>query len=586
MDDERRWYRYHPLFRDLLRQRAARGYPAAEIQEWHLRAGSWFARNDLVDEAILHWLEAGEYRRAADAIARIARSRLAHGEGNSVRRWLDALPTELVRDDPHLSLANATALTFVRDIEGVETHLENVERALQGDRRDVYEEDEVSHLLGGVAVYRAMVALWRGETDLTLQQCQLALDHLRGEDTYLQGLALLLQGSTHHGQGHLSKASQGFQEALEIGRETGDVMLFNTAANNLAGVHTIQGELHAAVDIYQEALSLARDSRNRPYPVAGGSLVGLARIHREWNHLKEAQNYADQALSLGRDAGLESVIIEAAITKALIQWAKYDWDGSRSHLQRAERLAQRYHRQGTLPLIAALRAKIDLTQGRLRAAEGWAQGCGLHLTDKPELQLEVPYLVLVSVVIHQAKERGAAILLGEAIQLLIRLRQQSDAHGRTGSLIAISIQEALAYDVTKDDARAMASLKQALALGEVGGYVRQFLDEGEPIARLLRRVVPQTDGSTRLYAASLLGAWKAISPPSPPEARNLVEPLTQRQIEVLSLIAAGLSNQEISDTLVIALSTTKKHINHIYGKLRVSSRTKAVARARELGLVE
>lgn len=587
LDEHRQWYRYHHLFRTFLQTRLLRKQPG-NLSVLHRRAAIWYEEEGLVEEAVRHWLAADQTARAADLIQTVARSMLTRGQGETVRRWLDALPVDLVRARPHLSFAQAIALTFVRDVEGIESHLENVERAVHTDGGKELAQGEQEQLLGGVATYRAMVALWREDLVQARRLCHQALGYLEEKETYLRGVALLLLGMTRRQHNDLQEATNAYLQALEVGQNTGDVMLGNTAAINLAQVYVIQGRLRAAAGIYRQALALATDKQGRPLPLASGALVGLAQISRERNELDEAERYLAKAIPLARRAGLQEILLEATTTQALTKWAQGEWEDALARLARAEEMAHRYERQDLLPRLGALGAKISLAQSRLDTAVRWAQEYELHLQNEPDPWNEGPTLVLIQVIIARATRQEVDFdTLKQSITLLNRLQERAEEEGRLGSLMAILTMQALAHEAQGDKLGAVAALNRALSLAEPEGYVRQFADAGPQITRLLQRAAGMGRRSNVAYIGRLLAACRDVppAPSTPPGVEPLLQPLTERELEVMHLIAAGLSNREIADTLVIALGTVKRHINHIYRKLGVHSRTQAVARSRDLGLV-
>jgi LuxR family maltose regulon positive regulatory protein len=353
----------------------------------------------------------------------------------------------------------------------------------------------------------------------------------------------------------------------------------------LGEAQEMQGLLRQAAQTHRQALQLASEQGSRPAPSAGMAYVGIAGPLYEWNDLDGAMRHAMKGIELSEQGGSVDTIEDGYINLAQVYQAQGDVDKAFEMIQGAERLAQRYNHGYWMAVADEIRARLWVRRGNIAAASRWAQERRLSAGDGPEYTREFEHIAAVRVLIarasFQASPREGEI--GEALRLLARLLEAAEAARRMGSVIKILALQALAFQAQGDVGQALSVLEHALSLAEPEGYVRTFVDEGEPMARLLRCALSQ--GIAPNYVARLLAAFGEEVELTFLAMESLIEPLSERELEVLRLVVAGLSNPEIAQELVIAVSTVKSHINHIYGKLGVESRTQAVARAQELGLL-
>jgi LuxR family maltose regulon positive regulatory protein len=569
LDDERRWYRYHRLFADLLRERLQREKPEL-VPELHRRASEWYEEHGLIPEAVRHTLASGSQERAADLIEWTAWTVLIRGEMITLLGWLDALPADLLRSRPQLGVLRAWALAFTGRLEEFESQLHEV------DIRQVH---------GDVVAVRAHVAALRGDVPGTIELAHQALEQLPEQKWFSRGLVALSLGIAYWRSGDLAAASRALADAIMLGREADQKYLTLRASATLGHIQKVQGVLRQAVASYRHALELAYEPGSRPVPFAGIACVGLAESLYEWNDLDGAMRYAMEGIRLREQGGFVAHLLLGHAILARVHQVRGHADSALEVMEEAERLADRHDDARLRAVVADLQVWLWLAQGNATAASRWALEHSLDPVDELTSAREVEQIAVARVLVASAWFRGSTqgSEIDEALELLAQLLKAAEAAERTGSLIKILPLQALAYQAQGDLDQALSTLEQALSLAEPEGYVRTFVDEGEPMARLLRRAL--TRGISPEYTGKLLGALGESAEPVPPATQALVEPLTERELEVLRLIAAGLSNREIAQELVVAVSTVKTHINHIYGKLAVKSRIQAVAKAQALDLL-
>ena len=568
LDPKRAWYRYHRLFADLLRQRLGQSQPE-QIPVLHRRASEWYEQNGWEAEAVEHALTAGDFERAAQLIVQFQWGMVARGERATVLGWLNALPGEMVRTQPRLCLTAAWGLLAAMELDAVEPRLRDAERAV----RALSQPNQIAALLGEMATIRATVASLRGELPESIRYALEALAHLPKDELFLRGIVTNVLGTGYEVSGETAAASQSFAEAADLCRQAGNPVMALIALCNLGRMQELQGQLHLTQGTYREALRFAAEQGEPPLPVTGLAYVGLGVLHLEWNNLSEAERHLQEGLRLGRRLGIVEIQVVGHTVLAQVYQAQGEAPKALEAMAEAEQLEGEYRvSAGTAARMAASRARIWLAQGDLAAAARWARESGLGVDSELPYPREFEQITLAWLLLA----RGEPV---QAARLLESLLCAAEAQGRLGSAIEISALLALARQAQGETEAALAALGRSLSLAEPEGYVRTFVDKGRPLAGLLRRLAASTAASG--YAGDLLAA---IGTPVP-AAQPLVEPLSERELDVLRGIAAGLSNREIAAELVITVGTTKWHINNIFGKLQVSRRTEAVARARELGLL-
>ncbi|MFN8475637.1 MAG: LuxR C-terminal-related transcriptional regulator [Anaerolineae bacterium] len=567
LDNERRWYRYHHLFADLLRQRlplsiSTTTEDGASVAELHVRASAWYEENNLPLEAFHHAAAASDIERAERLIQNRAMPLHFRGAVAAILAWLESIPKPVRDAHPSLWVRGATLSLVAGQTSGVEEKLQAAEAALY--RTDMNEQTR--DLIGQIAAARATLAMTRYDPEGMIPQSRRALEYLRPDDLPFRFTAMWTLGVANQYLGDRAAAAEAFAEALAISQRSGDTFSTMLAVGSLGEVQELDTRLHTAAETYRHALTLIGD-----YPLPSGCEVhlGLARIYYEWNDLDAAQLHGQQSVQLARlyERVIDRYIV-CEVFLARLKLAQGDVAGAAATLARAEQSARQDGFVHRLPGIAAIQVLTLLRQGQIGAAADLGQTYELPLS--------------------QARIQLARRDASAALAVLDPLRQQMESKGWADERLKVMVLEAVALQAQGATDSATRVLGDALALAEPGGFIRLFLDEGPPMAHLLTHAAAR--GIRPDYVGRLLAAFEderedGEDSPLPPRAASLVEPLTEREMEILRLIALGLSNHEIGERLFLALSTVKGYNASIFGKLQVQRRTEAVARARELGLL-
>jgi LuxR family maltose regulon positive regulatory protein len=568
LDDQRQWYRYHPLFADLLRHRLNQAYPD-QVATLHLSASHWYEQAGLTGPAVRHALAAQAFGRAATLVEQVAPAMIERSELARLLTWLDLLPADKVQARPLLGLHYGWVLILSGQIKQAATCLEAVEAMLEAD-----EAKQTPEVRAHIAAMRAYLARLAGDFAATIALSRQALPHLPEQDSLLRAMVTLNLAIAHYLQGQFEPAYQLLTEIIATGQTAQRIAPTLSAIYLKAQLLRAQGALGQALQLCQEGLALVARRGWHNFPAVGFVYVAFGELLRERNELSTAVEYLERGIKLGQAGGHHHILIIGQVWLAWLRQTQGDVTGSQEAIRAALQVVQQDQGSRFWPLPpAACQARLWIAQGNLAAASRWAQASGLNPADTPiTYHYEVEYLTLARLLIAQGK-------LEAAESLLLRLHRGAASAGRNGNLIEILILQAITCAAQDRGEEALSALEQALSLAEPEGFVRIFLDEGEPMAELLRQaIVRDLHASYALHLLSAIGE-AAIAP------QPLIEPLSERELEVLRWVAAGYSNQEIAQELVIAVTTVKKHINNIYGKLEVGSRTQAVASARELGLL-
>ncbi len=601
LDDKRHCYRYHHLFADVLSAHLMAEQPD-QVSTLHRRASEWYEHNGSAADAIRHALAAEDFVRAAGLVELAVPAMRRSRQEATLLGWLKALPDEVVHVRPVLSVDYAGALLQGGELEGVDARLQDAERWLDttADLRArpdvpaaamvVVDEEEFRRLPGAIAVLRAGQALARGDVPETVTYARRALDLVPEDDYFRRGAAAALLGLASWARGDLEAAHRSYADGMASLQKAGNISDAVGGALALADIRIAQGRLRKAMRTYERALQLATEQGDPVMRGTADMYVGMSELHRERDDLHAATQHLLRSKEQGEHTGFPQNPYRWRVAMARILEAQGDLDGALDLLHEAERLYVSDFFPNVRP-IAALKARMWVAQGRLGEALGWAREQGLSAHDDLGYLREFEHSTLARVLLARYKSDREEHSIHEAIGLLERLLQAAEEGERTGRVIEILVLQALAHEAQGDSPSALVPLERALTLAEPEGYVRVFVDEGRPMAQLLSEAAAH--GIMPDYTARLLAVFEAEEhksadeshlPPALP-AQSLIELLSQRELEVLRLIAQGLSNREISERLFLAVITVKGHNRNIFRKLQVRRRTEAVARARELGLM-
>jgi LuxR family maltose regulon positive regulatory protein len=567
LNEERRWFRYHHLLREFLSSQLAHTRPDV-VADLHRRAAQWYAANGLPHDAVPHAMAAQDYELAGHIIMEYGNDLWRREEYTTLRNWLDALPLSLRESHPDLCLLHAWSLFRTLRLDEMMSLLTRAETLLDEGAPPLV-NFSTGELRGILATIQAAISALRQDLNATSEFARSALAQLPPEQHDWRYAALVGAGLAHHYHNDTYAAMHAFEEAFKaavaLERGTGSFYGRAFAISWLARLYMVQGYLQRAKAIYQEALPLATGQTGKLLPTAAWALTGLGELYYQWNDLELAEKYFNDSLALSTQ--ITPSTAPPYLPVARLAQARGDVRSAEAFLAQAVRLAARVGVPSFDRQVSLCQAWLALRQGNLAALENWIGEHGLDLA-QPIPPREEAYVMAARILIAR-HDYPAALALVEKLLAI------ADAGGRGGVVIELLILQSLTLQGQDKPDSALAVLQRAIALASQEGYVRIFVDEGEPMLQLLRLFVARF-GATD-YAARLLSAFatKAETP----------DVLNERELEILRLLATGMSNKEIGEALFITVGTVKWHANHIYAKLEVKNRGEAVAKARELHLI-
>ena len=589
MDIERRWYRYHHLFADLLRRRLQDLKPD-QVQGLHQRACAWFEREGLLPEAIDHALAMHDFEKAAQLVESAAETQRQRGEIATLTGWVNALPPSIRHNHPALCLAYARALVDTAQNLAIEAYIEDAETGLETEGSS---SDRASDCLRGqVAALRAYLAMIRHQYADAIDLSRRAQQLLGEDDAQWRSFVGLILAGAYRFTNDWAAAASAYLEASELSHAVSDMVNALLALGLRGEVLEAQGDLHQAAVQFDQVLQLAREHAIPNAPVTGYALVGFGRVSYEWNDLDSAERYVQDGLECGKRANIQDLSLRGCLALARIRQARGDLDGALGALDRAEPAARLMGMAEIKDWIQALRVEVWLALGETEAAVSWATSYAGDLYDT----------IYPSIAIALARARLVQGQPEVALELLEHALKSAEAVGRLGNAIQIRAVRASIQQTQGDRKSALSTISDALNLAAPEGYIRVFLDEGDPMRSLLsefrrsieirsRGAMPASQRTIFEYTDRLLNVFEASGTShsskltTPPQQTNIADPLTERELKVLRLIAAGLSGREIADKDVVSINTVKTQVRSIYGKLGVHTREEALAAAHVLGLV-
>jgi LuxR family maltose regulon positive regulatory protein len=565
LDNERRWYRYHYLFADLLRQRLLRdstGCSAEDVNSLHTRASIWYETNGMELEAFQHAIAINDIERAERLIERQGTPLYLRGIVKPILHWLESLPHHILDAHPSLWVAYASTLLLTGQHTSVEQKLTQAENALQYTGLD----DTAQDILGRIASMRATLAVIQNDVEAMIDHSNAALERLHPENLAIRIASHWTRGYAYQLQGNHRLARNAYKDVLQLS-ESGETSFYVIVATiSLGQLQELDNQLHQASESYQSAIKL---SGKPSHPIASQAFLGLARICYQWNDLDAAQAYGEQCHELLKHMEATDTTASYNVFLAYLHLSRKDFTRADAALAEAEAFVREHNFMFRLPDVVEAQVRVLIHRGDLT----------------PALQLAETHNLLIS----QARIYLAQKNASEALQILEPFIQKAKETGSQHELLKGLVLEAVVYHTLNQQDVALEVLDESLALAKRGGFIRIFVDEGSSMAQLLQIAyskelrpdyVRQLLSACSMPVVEQLAVSQTITPPS-----QLIDPLSQREIEVLQLIASGLTNQDIADQLYLSLHTVKVHAHNIFSKLAVKNRTQAVAQAKVLGIL-
>jgi LuxR family maltose regulon positive regulatory protein len=595
LDDEQRWYRYHPLFADVLRRHLQQTYPDG-IPELHRRAAVWYEQNHLVESAVEHTFAVKDY----DQVIRLFRlyffEQMLPKRSSSIWRWFESFPDDILRENPWLCVSYAWLFWGRGNRDAAESYLNYAQRALsQKSSSEILPKDqmEFTTLTAEIFVFQGLICTTKGELERTIELANQALIIVPEASHTVRSMAYLDLYLAHRDRGEIDKAIEACTQAVSAAKEGGLSAIIIDAFNNLALLYIIQGQLNRAEKVYLEGLQYFENERQSDFSGCRIFFIHLAEIYYEWNNLDEAERLAIRALELSEPA-YWWLMLYGRVFLARLHRAKRNWPAALKRMDEAEALLQQLRGTYFEDELKAHLARLQAELGKSNEAGQWVQSVTLDIRDR----LSIHQYELAFQLAHTLSALGRE---DELLTLLSQIEPIAAAQGCLYWQVEALALQAVVWQKKADSDLARKCLEEALALAEPERFVRVFLDEGEAMQLLIADCISHIDKRMRTtpggnlerlkaYTTKLLLAFPQADVATPKSAirtlqPTIIESLSERELEVLRSVAEGKSNQQIADALILATGTVKKHLNNIFGKLGVQSRTQCVARARELNLL-
>jgi LuxR family transcriptional regulator, maltose regulon positive regulatory protein len=611
LDDAEIWYRYHALFAETLRTRLQKLEPDV-VPELYLRASRWYEQQGRIEEACDYTLLAGDFPRAGALLTELLPQMIEQGYFEQLGRWLDQLPPALIANSPQLSIAMPWMSAFHQgSSDRMEQALKQMERHMQKQQQHI--SDSWVEPQSVLTLLHALTAISHNNFPHAFSLIGKALHALTQRETALSLLIsrfLQISLSIMYGaSGDLASAEQTLLDLSTLHHPTTPFSVIQLVALFLLGeLYKAQGQLRKAETLYDyPGKILESHTKIPPIPllVISYALLRKAALLYEWNRLEDASSTMQQVLQALPSAILEIIppsrrsilLIFGHWAQARIEWAQGRTEAARAFFEMAQNqpeILQKPSEGEQAPInLSALAARLQLLCGQTEEAIRWQRTCGLHFDDIPETLQQgssvFSYLTLARILIAQGRRNPADEALSQALTLLELWRHLAQRLDFQSWLIEIQMLTALTLQAQGHTRQALNMLGIALARAETEGYVRLFADEGQPMMHLLAHISPYATASPtyiqRIQSAIPSAHQALLNPPREQVSQMLPDPLSGREREVLALLAAGASNQQIADQLVISLNTAKRHVKHILAKLAAPNRLGAVIRARELHLL-
>ena len=569
LDNRRQTYRYHHLFADLLQHQLKLRYDEGMIQGLHRGASDWYHEQGDALSSIHHALHANDYVLAADLTSHYRLKFLKTGEWFTMGRLLRQLPPYFLESYPDLALARAWEMLASAKMSDLVDYLDKLASRLSDP-----------HLISEAAILQGYIMLWRNQPQAAIEHSQRALHTLELDNDFLHSFALNNLGFAYRAANRLDEALEVFQEVERLYGETQSLIHVRMTVNALADIHIMRGDFVQAKQVFQSALDRYSD-RGHPPRMMGLLYLGLGNIYYEWNQLDLAEHYISRAISGWSETDRVKEVINGHLSIAFVYQAQGKVEEAQQSMRIAVDMLNLLVDDALKIYFTAYQARLDLLQGRWTAVEAWANSLPLDI-ENPAINdfTQYSYLTLIRWWLKDNKSET----LQQVQTILHSMIELADKTGRSALKAEALLLHAMLAQTFGESSLATDYLVNSLREGHQ--FKRLYITEGESIRSLLETIAKHKNLPTALsqHVNDLLSAISTTPPNA--SVSSLVEPLTERELDVLHQLAQGKSNQQIAKILFVSVGTVKTHARHIYEKLEVNNRTHAVARARELGLLD
>jgi LuxR family maltose regulon positive regulatory protein len=590
LDDHRNWYRYHHLFAEVLQARLRKYQPDIHTK-LHLQASEWYEREGFIDQAFRHALAAPDLENAACLVERNAIQMIQRSEVLLIRSWLDRLPREMVQSRSRLILAYGWILVLTGNGQELEQWLAGpqVSAALAAT-------DNPADILGELSLLRATQARFERDAVRSLEYARQALEYLLEDERGLQAGAMYTIGVACLHTGEITSATKAFDEAVLLGETKGGPYMALGSLQELSEIQIKQGKLSQAIETSQRAKRMAARWGWQAMPAAGLAHIYSGLVLYQVNDLTGAARELSEGIELLQSSIEQYILAQGFAALARIHQARGNIKGSFATFRRGldwfTQMQVSDTGAGILLKLGELQLRIGLDD--LHEATQWSQTC--HWLPEDSALGYLQAVTFVRLRLAQIRRKMKQEYFWEGLEITNRLWEAANAKEWLGHVLELSILRVLLYQAQGDADRALTELAHALTMAEEENCIRVFVDEGEHLHLLLldyqgilkKKIVNGMQNETLRFLTftdKLLAAFSPSTSDGQRKKETMLEPLSERELTILRLIATGRTNQEIAEILVIAVSTVKSHINHLYGKLGTQTRTEAVAIAQDLGLL-
>jgi LuxR family maltose regulon positive regulatory protein len=584
LDNARHWYRYHHLFADLLKQRL-NAQNDGEIDELHAKAANWYETNGDLSEAVHHALAGKDIKSATRLIEKGALKALENSNFRFILDSVKLLPESVMENSPWLTIYQAWALLLTGHVESANPKLEKIDRLL--DLISEYDDNQQREMLGNIAGLKMISAGWNRDHENMPTYADQVREYLP-EKNWIRAYCAMMMGGFFWGNGNLKAATDAFAESASAGASSGNKMVAVSGACNHAHSLELAGHLHQAVDLFQETFKSAEQD-GRVLPVANYVHKEIARVYYELNELDLAKQHLLEAIELGHLMADERAEKIGHGLLAKVQIARGEFANANLSIRNAEQAVPNYEIDYDLRGSDYPQVWLWLKKNKIKELERWLKENTITIEEVSHFKTKFKLAMHARVLITLYREHQDETYIREALELLDSLLEIAKNNGWGGKVIEVLALQAVAFQEEGNAELAQSKLERALTPAEPEGFIRTFVDEGPPMASLLyealeRDIYPE-------YVQQLLAAFPDTEPEKDASTKGqvdqsgLIEPLSEREIEVLQLLAKGLTNQVVGERLYISPHTVKVHTRNIYGKLGVNNRTQAVDKARTLGIL-